>query len=146
MLRKSHQPLLCRSDHDKPRSFQNSCTFKPRLSYFQKMTLTVLESYSATQKRSVLNYHNYKFFNKTLFRDQVLNKLRSANGQISDKDLRHFKETCPSLLNTIAPLKSRSIRANQALIVNKEIQRALMIRSKLRKKFIKSRPVSDKKA
>ena len=87
------------------------------------MTLTVLKSSLAKQKRRVLNHHNYKSFNNTLFRDQVLNKLRNSNLQISDKGLKHLKETCLSVVNTIAQLKSRFTRANQALFINKELQR-----------------------
>ena len=66
--------------------------------------------------------------------------------QISDKGLKHFRETCLPVVNTIAPLKSRFIRANQAPFINKEIQLAVMVRSKLRKKFLKCRSKSDKKA
>ena len=84
-------------------------------------------------------------FNNTLFRDQVLNKLINSKLKISNKDLKHFKETCLSVVNTIAPLKSRFIRANQAPFINKEIQRGVMVRSKLRKKFLKSRSKSGKK-
>ena len=65
--------------------------------------------------------------------------------QISDKDLKHFKETCLSVVNTIASLK-RFIRANQAPFINKEIQRAVMIRSKLKKKSLKVDPKVTKKA
>ena len=117
---------------NKPRSFQNSRMFETRLSDIHNMTLTVLKSSFAKQKPRILIHHNYRFFNDTLFRDQVLNKLRNSNLQISDKDLKHFKETCLSVVNTIAPLKSRSIRVNH-------------VRPKLRKKFLKSRSVSDKK-
>ena len=130
---------------NRPRSFQNSCTFETGLSDFLKMTLTVLKSSFAKQKPRILNYRNYKFFNNTLFRDQVLNKLINSNLQKSDKGLKHFKETCLSVVNTIAPLKSRFIRPNQAPFINKEIQRSVMVRSKLRKKFLKSRSKSDKK-
>ena len=96
---------------NKPRSFQNSSTFGNGLFDYHKMTLTVLKSSFAKQKPRLLNYRNYKFFNNTLFRDQVLNKLRNSNLQISDKDLKHFKETCLSVVNTIAQLKSRFIQA-----------------------------------
>ena len=65
--------------------------------------------------------------------------------QISDKDLKHFKETCLSVVNTIASLKSRFIRANQAPFINKEIQRAVMIRTKLKKKSLKADPKVTKK-
>ena len=94
---------------DKTKSFQNSCTFETGLFDFNKMTLTVLKLSFAKQKPRVLNYRNYKFFNNTLFRGEVLNKLRYSNLQICDKDLKHFKETCLSVLNTNAPLKSRFI-------------------------------------
>ena len=87
-----------------------------------------------------------KFSNDTFFRDQVLNKLRNSNFQISDKDLKHFKETYLSAVNKIAPLKSRFIRAKQAPFINKEIQRVVMVRSKLRKKLLKSRSKIKKKA
>ena len=110
------------------------------------MTLTVLKSSFAKQKPRILNYRDYRFVNNTLFRDQILNKLRDSNFQISDKGLKHFKETCLSVLNTIAPLKSRFIRANQAPFINREIHRGAMVRSKLRKKFLKSRSESDKKS
>ena len=110
------------------------------------MTLAVLKSSFAKQKPRILSYCNYRFFDNTLFRDQVLNKLRDANLQISDKGLNYFKETFVSDLNTIAPLKNRFIRANQAPFINKETQGGVMVRPKLRKKFLKSRSESDKKA
>ena len=122
---------------NKPRRFHNSWKFKTGLSDFHKMTLTVLKSSFVIQKLKILNYRNYKFFNNTLFRDQVLNKLINLNFQISDKGLKHFKETCLSVVNTIAPLRSRSIRANQAPFINKEIQGGVMVTSKLRKTFAK---------
>ena len=86
------------------------------------MTLTVLKSSFAKQKPRILNYRNYKFLNNTLFRDLVSNKLINSNLQISDKGLKHFRETCLSVVNTIAPLRSRFIRANQAPLI--------MVRSK----------------
>ena len=63
--------------------------------------LTVLKSSFAKQKPRVLNCHNYKFCNNTPFRDQVLNKLRNSNVQISDKGLKHFKETCLSVVDNL---------------------------------------------
>ena len=113
---------------------------------FYEKFLTVLKSSFAKQKTRVLIYRSYKFLNNTLFRDQVLNKLRNSNLRISDKDLKHFIETCLSVVNRIAPLKNRFIRATQASFMNKEIQRAALVRSKVRKKFLKSRSKSDKKA
>ena len=107
---------------NRPRSFQNSCTFKTELFDFHKMTLIVLKQYVPKQKPKILNYRSYKFFNNTLFRDQVLNKLINTNLQITDEGLKHFKETCLSVVNTIALLKNRFIRTYQAPLINKEIE------------------------
>ena len=106
-------------------SFQNSCTFETGLSNFYKITLTVLKKSFAKQKPRILNYRNYKFFNNTLYRDQVLNKLRNSNLQISDKDLKPFKETYLSVVKTIALWKCRFMQASQAPFINKEMQRLL---------------------
>ena len=103
---------------NKPKSFQNSFTFETGLSNFHKKAVTVLKPSFVKQKPRVLNYRNYKFFNNTLFKDQVLDKLRNSNFQISDKDLKHFRETCLSVLNTMSPLKRRFIRAIQAPFIN----------------------------
>ena len=65
---------------------------------------------------------------------------------MSVKDIKHFKETCLPVLNTIAPLKSRFIRANQTSFINKEIQQVIIVRSKLRKQIFKSRFIRYKKA
>ena len=131
---------------NKPRSFQNSCTFEIGLFDFHKMTLMVLKSSFTKQKPRALNYRNYKFFNNTPFRDQVLNKLRNSDLLISDNGLKNYKERCPQAVITIAPLKCRFIRANQTHFINKEIQRGAMVKSKLRKKFLKGRSESDKKS
>ena len=103
---------------NKPKSFQNSFTFENGLSNFHKKAVTVLKPSFVKQKPRLLNYRNYKFFNNTLFKDQVLDRLRNSNFQISDKDVKHFRETCLSVLNTVSPLKSRFIRAIQAPFIN----------------------------
>ena len=110
--------LIIKND---PKSFKNSFTFETRLPNYHKKTVTVLKSSLAKQKPRVINYPNYKFFNNTLFRDQVLDKLRKSNFQTSDKDLKNFKETCLSVVNTITPLKSRFILANQVPFINEKI-------------------------
>ena len=107
------------------------------------MTLTLLKSYFAKQKPRGLNYRNYKFFNNTLFRDQVLNKLSDSKLQISDKDLKHFKKICLSDLITTAPLKSRFIRVNQSRFINNEIQWA--VKAKFKENVLKVDPKVTKK-
>ena len=128
--------------NNNPKSFQNSCTFD----YNEiEMTITLLKLCFAKQKPRVLNYCNYKFFKNSLFGDQVLSELSHSILQINNKDLKQFKETCLLIQNTIASLKSIFIRANQAHFVNKEIQRAVVVRSRRQNEFLKSRFIYDKK-
>ena len=63
---------------NEPRRFQNSCKFKTGLSEFHEIILAVLISSFAKQKPRVPNNRNYKFFDNTPFRYQVLNKPRNS--------------------------------------------------------------------
>ena len=49
------------------------------------------------------------------------------------------------MLNKHAPIKRRYIRANEAPFMTKDFHKAIMKRSKLRNKFLKSRNLSDRK-
>ena len=53
----------------------------------------------------------------------------------SDKSLKGFQDACIQILNSLAPLRTKYVRANQARFMSKEVKKALMIRSKLRNKF-----------
>ena len=128
----------------RPRSFQNSFTFETKLSDFYKMMLTVPNSSFAKQKPKVKNYCNYKFFNNTLFRDQVFNKLRYSNLQINDKGLKNFKETCLTVINTIALLKSKSSKSGT--LHKQRNSTGCYAQVKTKKKILKSRSENDKKA
>ena len=127
---------------NKPRSFQNSCTFETGISDFHKMTLTVLRTFLPKQKPRIISYRKYKNFNKTIFREELLKSLSETNNE----SFEGFQKTCLSALNKLAPLKKKYIRANQAPFFNKELQQAIMCRSKLRNKFLKQRSVNNKKA
>ena len=64
----------------------------------------------------------------------------------SEFALKNFQNVCLTSLNSFAPLKKKYVRANQASFMNKELKKAIMVRSKLRNKFLKSRSEEDRKA
>ena len=129
---------------NKPRSFQNSCTFKTGLSDFHKMTLTVLKSHFEKQKQRVLNTKTTNF--SATFSLEIKYKI-NWRSQICncDKDLKPFKETCLPVLNTVdtCSIENQVYTSKSATF---HIQGNSIARSKLRKKFLKSGSVSDKKA
>ena len=103
MRLKPHQFPLFQSDNNKstnkPRSFQNFCTFKTGLSDFYKTTQTVLKVSFAKQKPILTQL---LLPNKALFRDQVLRKVSDSNTRISNRSETFqsnlpisFKHNCP---------------------------------------------------
>ena len=65
----------------------------------------------------------------------------------SDSDLTNFKDlqyTLQRALDRHAPLKKRNVRANQQNFMDKELNQAIMVRSKLRNRYLKSISEIDK--
>ena len=65
----------------------------------------------------------------------------------SGSDLTNFKDlqyTLQRILDKNAPLKKRYVRANQQNFIDKELNQAIIIRSKLRNKYLKSKSEIDK--
>ena len=109
------------------------------------MTLNVLKTSLKKQKARVFNYRNYNFYNNKFFLEQFFLKLNN-NLSKQDRSLKRIQKTLLTVLNSITPLKRKFIKANHTPVMNKKLQQAIMIRSKLPNKFLKSRSVSDKNA
>ena len=70
-----------------------------------------------------------KFFDKL--------QLKLSNLDMSSLDFGSLKIIFMELLNKIAPLKTKFLRANHSKFVTKEVSKAIMLRTKLRNKFLK---------
>ena len=120
-----------------PKSFQHTQTIETGLSDFHKLTLTVLKTHFPRLKPNIVNYRDYKGFVNDYFRSELLQEINS-----SDSDLINFKDlqyTLQRALDKHAPLKKRYVRANQQNFMDKELNQAIMVRSKLRNKYLKSK-------
>ena len=125
-----------------PKSFQHTQTIETGLSDFQELTLTVLKIHSPRLKTNIANYRDYKGFVNDYFRSELLQEINS-----SDSDLINFKDlqyTLQRVLDKHTPLKKRYVRANQQNFMDKELNQAIMVRSKLRNKYLKSKSEIDK--
>ena len=117
-------------------SFSNSITIETGLSDHHKMILTVLKSYIKKGEPTVINYKNYKNFNESLFRNDLIEKLQNVSKTFISYD--DFKETFMNALEKYAPLKKKTIRGNTAPCMNKPLSKAFMKRSRLKNKFNKN--------
>ena len=121
------------------RSFQNSVTIETGISDHHKMTITVLRSFFQKQSPSTIRYRDYKNFDLEIFRAELVASLNTFNGREMNYEM--FEEIFLQITNKHAPLKEKSLRANNALFMNKTLSKAFMTRTRLRNKFL-SRPNS----
>ena len=119
-----------------PKSFLKSQTFETGLSGFHnfyKLTLTVLKTYSKKQKSLVITYRDCKNVSNETFQTEIL----SAMERYSNVSFADFNSEFLYLLGKHAPVKKSYISANQKNFMDKELNQAIMLRSKLRNKFLK---------
>ena len=79
-----------------------------------------------------------KHFDNNELRDELIRELSSNNMQ-SD-DLAQFTNISKMILEKKAPLKERYVRYNQVKFMNKNLQKAIMNRSRLLNKKEKTEP------
>ena len=91
------------------------------------------KTYFKKQAPKLINYRNYKNFSSELFRADLIKEL--SNNRIPEHDLISFLDACKKSLDYHAPPKNKYIRANRALFMPKELNKEIMIRSRLRNKF-----------
>ena len=97
------------------------------------MTTTVLKTCFKKQNPKLIVCRKDKNYDNILFRKEFLSKLKDPLP--NDKSMKSFQDSSFQTLNSLPPSKTKYVRANQAPFMNKELQRAIMFRSKLRNKF-----------
>ena len=89
------------------------------------------------QEPIIFNYRNYKRFNNENFRNDLLHEL-SKKG-FRDISCEEFEFLFIMTLNKHAPMKMKYIRANNSPFMNNDLSKAIMVRSRLRNKFLNLR-------
>ena len=87
----------------------------------------------------IINYRDYKNFDNEKFRSDIF-KIN-----LNTTDPEGFMKTVFHIFNKHAPIKRKYIRANEAPFMTRDLHKAIMKRSKLRNKFLKSRSLSERK-
>ena len=82
------------------------------------------------RKQQIIQYRNYKTFNEQLW---------SINAELEEI---HYEFL--SVLNKHVPVKYKHIRANNSSYMTKSLRKKIMLRSRLRNKFLKTKPEKSK--
>ena len=120
---------------NRSRSFQHSKVIETGLSDHHKLTLTVLKTYFQKQAPKIIHYRDYKHFDENTFRTQLNECIDTIRKD--ELNYENLEKICLELLNRHAPLKEKAIRANHASFMTKTLSKAIMTRSRLKKKFVK---------
>ena len=127
---------------NRSRYFQNTSTIETGISDFHKLVVTVLKMFYKKQKPKVIQYRNHKPFNEQLFRIELDKEL--AKIDLNNAELAEFHNEFLSVLNKHAPIKYKYIRANNSSYMTKSLRKEIMLRSRLRNKFLKTKTEESK--
>ena len=94
------------------------------------------------QKPKVIQYRNHKPFNEQLFRIELDKEL--AKIDLNNAELAEFHNEFLSVLNKHAPIKYKYIRANNSSYMTKSLRKGIMLCSRLRNKFLKTKTEESK--
>ena len=89
-------------------------------------------------KPHIATYRDYKHFDNEKFRSDI-------QSFVSENYLKCFKETVFHIFNKDTPIKRKYACANAAPFMTKELHKAIMERSRLRNKFLKTKSITDVK-
>ena len=81
----------------------------------------------------IRNYRDYRHFDINIFRESLLYEL--AKESVSNTDLNKFIEICLKTLNNYAPSNKKYNRGNKMPFMDKDLSKAIMDRTRFRKKF-----------
>ena len=109
---------------------------------YQKLVVSVLKIFYKKQKPKIIHYRNYKNFENDNFRQGLKKELLKF--YITNIPLSKCNDTVLSVLGKHAP-KMKYIRLKDCNFMTKELRKAIMNRSELRNKFLKTRNEESKR-
>ena len=116
-----------------PHSFQSTTTVTTGLSDFHRMVVTVMKTTFPKAEPKIIYYRDYKKFNLQDFRRELRSELRKA----VVLGYAHFEHIFLTVLEKHAPIKQRTVRANEKPFMTKALRKAIMRRSFLKNKYQK---------
>ena len=125
-------------------NFDEAVVLESGLSDFHTLVVSVLKSYLKKEDPKVIIYRDYKYCDNEMFSNELEHELSKIRLLTLNYDI--FKNFCMDAINKHAPLKRKYIRANHAEYMDKELNQAIMKRSKLRNGYLKHRSEENRLA
>ena len=122
--------------------FQHTSIIERGLSDFHKLTVTQMKAKFIKQKPKILNYRNYKFFNNDTFQKDLLHQIHLKGAE--NFGCKQIEELFLATLDKYAPQKKRLVRVSNSPFMTDELYKAIMVRSRLRNKFLKLKTMESR--
>ena len=126
-------------------SFRNSFVFETGLSDFHRTTITIMKMHFMKLQPRVINYRGYKHYQNENFREDLLFELSKLIIRNKDDGFTGFIEACMETVNQHAPCKQKHVRGNHLPFMNKTLSKEIMMRARLRSRFLKNRTEENKR-
>ena len=119
------------------KSFESTLTIETSLSDFHKLIVTVLKVKHEKVPPKIIQYRDCKNFDPTKFFEKL--QVRLTHLDMNSLDFGSLKKCFMVIFNKVALLKNKSLRANHSKSVTKDVNKAIMLRTKLRNQLLKKR-------
>ena len=124
--------------------FSDSCVIETRLSDFHKVVVTVMKTtYRKLEPRTV-HYRDFKYLCNNSFKESLQKAISQNLGVGCDEIYESFAASCSKILDNHAPLKKKYVRGNHSPFMNKSLSKAIMVRTRPRNIFLKTRSEENK--
>ena len=133
---------------NRKQNFMLSKAVETGLSDFHKMVTTSMRNTYSRQEPIKIYYRNYSNFDKSKFIEdfEKSNYYPPQPKKDVNSEYNNLLTMIQKVLNRHAALKSRVVRGNHAPFMNKELSKAIMIRSQLETKYNKTKQEADRNA
>ena len=119
------------------KSFEKFSILETGMSDFHKLIITILKVKPDKLPPRIIKYRDYKNFESKAFNNKLQVSLK--NFDMNNSSFIELKTIFMELLNKVAPLKTKYLRANYSKFMTKELGKAIMLRTNLRNQFLKIR-------
>ena len=125
---------------NKPNHFQKTAyTITTGISDYHKMTLIILNENFEKLPPKIITYRSYRTFNENSFRMKLNLIINTENIDFESK-IHHIVEE----LDKQAPFKYKTVRGNNMPFMNRDLRKAIMVRSRLKNLYYKSKTNESK--
>ena len=107
-----------------------SCTIEMGTSDYHKLIMSIYRLIFAKGKSKKIFYRCFKSFDSELFEDTMIKSLSET-----EFSLKSFETTFSLTLEKFAPLKYKYLRYDNSPFMNKTLRKAIMTRSKLKRRY-----------